>query len=179
MLSFENKTIKKKSGVFCLSYPKLEGEEYPILTEYFSSLGEMMRYGIENRVGDEILGCCQGRLVGYCFVDPTCFNEKFFSALIVYLVYSAGEVVYFKCMPVCLDSVSGMHCHPGSIKLDKWENSSTEKNIKGSKKLKNIPYCVMGNTVYRVENCYSGERIKLRRRNYRSLLSFTPIGVIT
>ena len=107
---------------------------------------------------------------GYGFFDLTSSNENFISGLFSILGYSGGELIYFRCMPVCMDAVSGMHIPIGRF---------MEKNRVKTRKEKNTPYCIIDNKAYYIENLYSGQRFKLRRKNYRSLLKFVPVGIIT
>lgn len=167
MFIFESATLKRSRSVFYLSYPQSENENHEELNKYFRQIGEEIKLSFEGNVGDEIMRLGGDGTKGYAFFDITCTNEQFFSGLIVISGYSKAELIYFRCMPICLDITKASHIPVWSFagKINKKIN-----NIE-----KNTPYCIINNTAYSVNNLYSGQRLRLRRKNYRSLLRLDPL----
>lgn len=167
LFTFENITLRRSRNVFYLSYPQTDDEGCRELNEYLAEIGKDMKEGFEGHVGDEIIRFGEKDVKGYAFFDITCANTRFFSGMIIISGYSKGELIYFRCMPICLDASKASHIPLWSL------------GEKINSKEKNTPYCIINNTAYSVENLYSGQRIKLRQKNYRSLIRFNSLcGII-
>ena len=161
MFYMNNTTFLYDDNVFCFSLPRFSGLGYDLLNEYFQKLGEKLKDSVE---GEKFFGeCIQGKRGGrfYLFFDVLTLNEKYLSGILVLLGYEFSELVIFRCYPITLNVLNVQHLSVSRL-LDK--------------KQKNIPYCIFDNTVYGVKNLYTGQRMKMRRKNYRMLISFEMVG---